>query len=312
MQGVYFLWHYPAVCKQRWLGAAICDAKGDLTPEFKARFGGYLAHMQAIVARRGWQGRIYITTMDEPYTYHLHDADRAQDTPENNYRVIAAFARLVRKAAPGLKTFATADPVPALEGSIDHWCLRNLGHAAAARVRAESFGETVTFCDNYRTFIDYPAVSARSLGWLAWKIGARGWLTYETLGDFSRAWEGPAFVYPVFSGGTVWGMGQLFYPNPTGSGHVAASLRWELMREGCDDYAYLWLLREAVRQLPEDRRDSAPAREARALIDTAADAVVGGSGDAETTPSSAAPNAQSDRVPHDLRQRIGDLIEQLN
>ena len=311
LQGVYFLWHFPAVAKQRWLGAPVCDAQGALTPEFLRLFGAYLKHMHAVLVRRGWLDRVFITTMDEPYTYHLHGEERAQDTPENNNRVIGHFVRFVRAAAPGMKTFATADPAPGLNGLIDHWCLRNLTHAAEARERAEKFGETVTFCDNYRTFIDYPAVSARSLGWLAWKIGARGWLTYETLGAFTDAWEGPAFVYPLYSGGTVWGMGQLFYPAPAGSGYVAPSLRWELLREGCDDYQYLWLLRARLDGLPPDRRDSAAAREARALLDTAAGQVVGGSGDAETAAQPAAPNAQSNRVPHDLRQRIGDLIEQL-
>lgn len=311
MQGVYFLWHYPAVTQQRWNGAAICDATGELTPAFKARFGAYLKHMHAVIARRGWLGRIMVTTMDEPYTYHLHDEGRKQDTPENNYRVIGSFVRFVREVAPGLKTYATADPAPGLNGLIDHWCLRNLKHAGEARERAAAHGETVTFCDNYRTFIDYPAVSARSLGWLAWKIGAAGWLTYETLGGFSTAWEGPAFVYPLFGGGTVWGMGQLFYPDPAGSGRIASSLRWELMREGCDDYAYLWLLRQRVAGLSAEKRAGAAAREAQVLLDSAASQVVGGTGDAETESGTAAPNAQSNRIPHELRRRIGDTIEQL-
>ena len=312
MQGVYFLWHYPAVAKQRWFGALICDEKGDLTADFQSRFGAYLKHMHAVLERRGWLGRVFITTMDEPYTYHLHHEDRARDTPANNYRVMGNFVRFVRATAPGLRTYATADPTPELNGLIDHWCLRNLDRAAAARERVEKHGEVVTFCDNYRTFIDYPAVSARSLGWLAWKIGAQGWLTFETLGSFTEAWEGPVVVYPHYSGGTVWGMGQLFYPALTGSGYIATSLRWEMMREGCEDYAYLWLLRERIRALPAARQDSVAAREARALLDSAAEHVVGGSGDAETTSQAAKPNAQSNRVPHDLRQRIGDLIEQLS
>lgn len=309
LQGVYFLWHYPAVTRQRWFGAPICGEDGDLTAEFKQAFGAYLKHMHAVITRRGWLGRIYITTMDEPYTYHLHNEDRARDTPENNYRVIGNYVRFVRAAAPGLRTFATADPAPALNGLIDLWCLRNLKHAAEARARADKYGETVTFCDNYRTFVDYPAVSARSLGWLAWKLGARGWLTYETLGAFTEAWEGPAFVYPNFSGGLVWGMGQMFYPDVRGQGGVASSLRWEMMREGCDDYAYLWLLRERVDRLTPAQRETAAAQAAHRLLETAADAVVGGAGDAETSSQNASPNAQRNRIPHDLRRRIGDLIE---
>ena len=131
----------------------------------------------------------------------------------------------------------------------------------------------MTFCDNYRTFIDYPAISARSFGWLAWQTGARGWLTFETLGAYRTAWEAPVMVYPQFSGATVWGMGQMFYPEPL-TGAPLNSLRWELMREGCDDYEYLWLLREALKAKPN--------ADAQQLVDTSTQRIVAGGGDAET------------------------------
>ena len=307
MQGLYFLWHFPAVIQQRWFGARICNHRGELEPEFEARYGAYLRHMHALLKRRGWLDRVFLSTMDEPYTYHT--GDRAQDTPENNYRVIASFVRLVRREAPGLKTFATANPHPALHGLIDHWCLRNLDSAAEATQRVRQFGETVTFCDNYRTFVDYPAVSARSLGWLAWKIGARGWLTYETTGSFAESWEGPVFVYPQLGGSTVWGMGHLFYPDVSGRGSIAPSLRWELMREGAEDYLYLHLLRQRVES--GGSSDNEALKQARVLLENAASEVVGGSGDAETTDRQRQPNAQSNGVPHRLRRQAADLLERL-
>lgn len=307
MQGLYFLWHFPAVTKQRWFGAQICEDNGEIHPDFEVRFGAYLKHMHEVLERRGWLDRFFVATMDEPYTYHT--SDRAQDTPTNNYRVIRNFVQFLRKTAPGLRTFATADPHPELNGFIDHWCLRNLDHANEARERAEKFGEVVTFCDNYRTFIDYPAVSARSFGWLAWKFGARGWLTFETLGSFAQAWEGPVFVYPQFGGSTVWGMGQMFYPDLSGMGSVAPSLRWEMMREGAEDYQYLWLLRTKLHKLPATLIETPEAQEARQILSSGAAEVVGGTGDAEIASMDRKPNAQSNRVPMALRKRIGDLIE---
>ncbi len=309
MQGLYFLWHFPAVTKQRWFGAQICDENGDIHPDFKARFGAYLKHMHALLERRGWLDRFFVATMDEPYTYHT--SDRAQDLPANNYRVIRNFVQFLRKTAPGLRAFATADPHPDLNGFIDHWCLRNLDHAAEARERARNFGEVVTFCDNYRTFIDYPAVSARSFGWLAWKFGARGWLTYETLGSFAEAWEGPVFVYPQFGGSTVWGMGQMFYPDTHGAGAVAPSLRWEMMREGAEDYQYLWLLQNTLDGLSQALKQTEEAREAARILTDCASEVVGGTGDAEVSSKERKPNAQGNIVPMNLRKRVGDLIEKL-
>ncbi|MBX7211479.1 MAG: DUF4091 domain-containing protein [Verrucomicrobiaceae bacterium] len=299
-QGLYFLYHYPAVTTQKWLGATICAKDRTLTPEFRQLFGTYLKHMHGVLKQRGWLDRAFIGTMDEPYTYHL--SDRENDTPANNYDVVRNFVAFVREVAPGLRTFCTADPVEGLIGSIDHWCLRNLDHAAAAKERAEKHGEIVTFCDNYRTFIDYPAISARSFGWLAWRIGARGWLTYETLGAYRTAWEAPLLVYPMFSGATVWGMGQMFYPEPL-TGAPLRSLRWELMREGCDDYEYLWLLREALK--------SKPNAEAQKLLDTAAQSIVAGGGDAETMAKARTANASSNQTAHQMREKIAGWIEKL-
>lgn len=299
-QGLYFLYHYPAVTQQKWLGAVICRPDKTLTPEFQQLFGAYLKHMHGVLKQRGWLDKAFIGTMDEPYTYHL--GDRVNDTPANNYEVVRNFVAFVRQTAPGLRTFCTADPVDGLIGHIDHWCLRNLEHAAAAKERAEKHGEVFTFCDNYRTFIDYPAISARSFGWLAWQTGASGWLTYETMGSYKTAWEAPVLVYAMFSGATVWGMGQMFYPDPL-TGAPLNSLRWELMREGCDDYEYLWLLREALKAKPNP--------EAQQCLDTAASRIVASGGDAETMRQVSTINAVSNSVAHEQREMIATWIERL-
>lgn len=308
MQGVYFLWHYPAVTRQNWFGARIAGEDKQLTADFQLRFRAYLGAMNALIKRHGWTGRVYLATMDEPYTYHT--GDRTLDTPENNYAVVRNFVAFVRQWAPDVRTFVTADPVPGLIGQVDHWCLRNLKFAAAARERAEKHGEVFTYCDNYRTFIDFPAVAPRSQGWLAWKLGAQGWLTFETMGGLTTAWESPVTVINNFNGPLVWGMGQMFYPEPAGTG-LLPSLRWELMREGCDDYEYLWLLRERVNALPPAGQSAPSIDRARSLLASAADAVVGGTGDPEASSAIPEPNAQSNQVPHRLREQIAELIESL-
>ena len=300
-QGLYFLYHYSAVKNQKWFGTPICSDDKSMAPEFKRLFGSYLRQIHALLKKRGWLDRAFIATMDEPYT--CHTSDRINDIPANNYEVIRNFVTFVREVAPGLRTFCTADPVEGLNGYIDHWCLRNLDHAAAAKERAEKHGEVFTFCDNYRTFIDYPAVSARSLGWLAWQIGARGWLTYETLGSYRTAWEAPVLTYAQFNGASVWGMGQMFYPDPL-SGAPLKSLRWELMREGCDDYEYLWLLSEALKAKPNP--------EAQQFLDASTQSIVSGGGDAETMARTQTKNAISNLEAHKMREKVADWIEKLS
>jgi len=311
MQGVYFLYHYPMVTRQRWFGEVICEANGELAAGFREGFGAYLQHMAAIVRKRGWAGKLFLTTMDEPYTYHASSPeDRKLDTPENNYRVVRNFVGFVRRAAPEFKTFITADPCDGLNGHIDCWCLRNLIHAEKAKERAERYHEQFLFCENYRHFIDFPAISTRSMGWLAWRIGAKGWLTYETLGQFTHAWEEPVYSYPIYSGPIVWGMGQFFYPDIQGAGGIAGSIRWEMMREGCEDYGYVTLLDRHIQRLSgQTGATGERVREAAGLIQEASQTLAGFPGDRKTVPDGEYGMAQCNSVAHRFRERIGDWIE---
>jgi hypothetical protein len=319
MQGLYFLWHFPAVTAQRWPafplrgepGALVCGADGELTADFKRLFGSYLRQANALVERRGWKGRVLVSTMDEPYTGHVAGEGRERDKPENNYKVIRNLVALIRDAAPALRTFCTANPVPELEGYVDQWCLRNLEAAGSGRFPEPKGGGVLTLCDNYRTFIDYPMVAPRTLGWLCWRTGARGWLTFETLSELGRAWQEPTLVYPQFRGGTVWGMGQMFYPEPLGSGLVP-SLRWEMMRKGAEDYEYLWLLQERLNALTSAQRAGELAQAAEAFLAHAADAVAGVGSEVETSRGPARPNAQTQEVPHRVREEAAVWIERLS
>jgi len=319
MQGLYFLWHFPAVTAQRWPafplpglpGATVSAQNGELTEDFKKLFGAYLKQVNSLVERRGWVGKVFLSTMDEPYTSHVTGEGREQDKPANNYKVIRSLVKLVREAAPALRTFCTANPVPELEGQIDQWCLRNLEAAGNGRFPQPKGGGVLTLCDNYRTFIDYPMVAPRTLGWLCWKTGARGWLTFETLSELGRAWQEPTLVYPQFRGGTVWGMGQMFYPEPLGTG-LLPSLRWEMMRKGAEDYEYLWLLQQRLEALTPAQREGALAREAAAFLEHVADGVAGVGSELETSSGPARPNTQTQQAPHRLREEAAAWIERLS
>jgi hypothetical protein len=171
---------------------------------------------------------------------------------------------------------------------------------ALARSRSEQFGDVVTFCDNYRTFIDYPAAAPRSLGWIAWRIGARGWLTFETLAAFQQPWE-PVFVYPRLDGGTVWGLGHLFHPAGFND-PPTPTLRWLLMRDGVEDYEYLWTLARLLESFPNPQASEF-------LVTVAADIIPGG--DAEARAQTGQPEPPSQRSLQARRLAAAQWIEQL-
>jgi|ETNmetMinimDraft_26_1059896.scaffolds.fasta_scaffold01605_6 hypothetical protein len=308
LQGIYYMWHFPHVAKQRWPIASpvfIATEQAGLRPEFKKAFGSYMKHMNEIVRRNGWAGRVFVTSLDEPYTYHATGEARKLDTPENNYRVIAEYCDLVHTVAPDLRTFVTADPVPELVGKIDHWSLRTYRDLKLTRERAAE-GDVVTFLDNYRSIIDFPLASSRSFGWLSWKLGASGWINSQSMAGFERSWEGSVFNFPIPNTPIWWGCMMLFYPDPIHT-QFLPSVRWEMMREGCDDYEYLWLLDRRVKRLGPN---SADAKAGIALLARAQDmADTKAFREPPKSTQQTRANEHSNRTLWELRCQIGELLK---
>ncbi len=254
---VYHLWHHPAVRKQKWYGVRIFDDDLGLTPEFRRTFGDYVGKMTAYFRAKGWLGRVYMTTMDEPHT--------AEDL-----LAVRNFGRFVKAVAPEIKLFCTTYPRAELLNIIDAWCPQRYDRAAWEKERAE--GKEFMFYKNWFQLTDMPMVNPRLYGWLAMKTGAAGWLTYATMGRWNRAWDEPYVLYPNL-GTKAWGLGLWWYPGLL-ERRILKSARWEIMREGAEDVEYFHLLRDRLQALSETRKQSDEARAARAFLDTATDRVV--------------------------------------
>jgi hypothetical protein len=181
-----------------------------------------------------------------------------------------------------------------LAGAVDIWCpvSPNYDHAKAekCRARGERFwwyvccGPKAPFCT---LFIDHPATELRVWLWQTWQRNIVGNLVWE-----SNYWTSSA-AYPdkaqnpyqdpmgYVSGystprGTkaYWGNGdgRFIYPpeaaaEPGMSGGrpvlepPVSSIRWEMLREGIEDYETLYLLRELIAK----KRDSLSAEELKQL-----------------------------------------------
>jgi hypothetical protein len=100
--------------------------------------------------------------------------------------------------------------------------------------------------------IDRPGIEARITPWLAWLERVQGLVYYST-----TDWSPDPWSDPWTNAGN--GDGLLFYPpkdtsiafdasNPQ-SNRLVPSIRWELLREGMEDYEYLWLLNQGDPQI---------------------------------------------------------------
>lgn len=252
---------------------------GEETPQYQAMFASYVRQLETHFRERGWLEMAYVYWFDEP--------------EPRDYDFVAQGMRRLKQSAPGLRRMLTEEPGDnVLAGLVDIWCpvSPNYNQAAADKRRAlgERFwwyvctGPKAPYCT---LFIDHPATELRVWHWQAWQRQIVGTLVWQTNYWTSEAaypdqpqnpYEDPMGYVSGYSTPRgvkrYWGNGdgRFLYPplaaavpGRSGAQSVIAppvsSLRWEMLREGVEDYEFLYLLRELLQQ----RRGSLPAEEVR-------------------------------------------------
>ncbi|MGL4942637.1 MAG: glycoside hydrolase domain-containing protein [Thermoguttaceae bacterium] len=239
------------------------------TPQYQAMLHDYLTKLQAHLEEKGWLDNAYVYWFDEP--------------DPKDYEFVARSLKLLQTHAPKLRRMMTEEPnaafVKTLQDfgtSIDIWCpvSENYNDASARERMAagEKFwwyvctGPKSPYCT---LFIDHAATALRAWHWQAWERGIGGTLVWESTywtsdAAFPDAPQNP-YLDPMgyVSGystprGTklFWGNGDGRFVYPPLEAAVpgmndgkfvlkppVSSIRWEMIREGVEDYEMLSLLR---------------------------------------------------------------------
>ncbi len=237
------------------------------TPEYDVLMKKYLGQVEAHLREKGWLRKAYIYWFDEP-------------NPKD-YEFVKEGMAVLKRSAPGLTRMLTEQPEEAMYGSVDLWCPLTASYSEKICRQRQALGERVMWyvcCgprEPYATlFIDHPAIDFRMWLWQTYKYDVEGiliWATnYWTSGcaypepNYQNPWQDPmswvsGYSTPV---GTrrAWGNGDgrfLYPPNTQGAADKTtkylcgpvSSIRWEILRDGIEDFEYLWQLRHAVRTL---------------------------------------------------------------
>lgn len=241
------------------------------SPEYQALFSGAVKGIVDHLKRKDWLDRAYVYWFDEP-------------EPKDYPFVKAGMDRLGR-FAPGLPRMLTEEPGPELDGSVDIWCpiTPNYDHEAAEERRARGDQFWWYVCTGPKApfatlFLDHPATDLRVWLWQTWKYKVEGVLIWSTNwwtsssafpDSFQDPYEDPMSYVGGAPEGTraFWGNGdgRFIYP-PEAASHPGrskspvieapvSSIRWEMLREGIEDYELLWMLRD---RLAKQRESLAP------------------------------------------------------
>ena len=221
----------------------------------------YLRQVAEFYRQRGWLNRlVFNSPIDEPNTAQAFEETRR-------------WATLVHEAAPGVPFLVTKSPAGGnpewgpLAGYANSFSvhgneLNRLAVKEAIRREQAKGGEITWYisCDQVypqpNFFIDGPPMDPVMVPWITWRYGMQG-ILYWDLKYWSQTpdpWLDPVTYLSGFlcsRGGILNGEGSLLYPGSrtrryTGQKDVdgpVSSIRLELLREGIEDYEYLWLLK---------------------------------------------------------------------
>jgi len=235
------------------------------TPEYQAMFASQVQQIEAHLREKGWLDMAFVYWFDEP--------------DPKDYEFVANGMKRLEKYAPGLTRMITEQPSGEFDAHVNVWCpvSHNYDHAAAEaqRERGERFwwyvctGPKAPYCT---LFIDHPATELRVWLWQTWQrriVGNLVWQAmywtssaaypdepqnpyedpmgyvsgYSTPKGVKRFWGNGdgRFVYPPLAASApgISGPDPVFEP-------PVSSIRWEMLREGIEDYECLYLLRELV------------------------------------------------------------------
>ncbi|MBU0607796.1 MAG: DUF4091 domain-containing protein, partial [Armatimonadetes bacterium] len=229
------------------------------SPEYERLFAGYARELQDHLEQKGWLSKAYLYWYDEP--------------EPGDYEFVRQTNERIHRAAPKLNRMLTEQPEPALFGAVDTWCPVSPNYDRKTCQARQKLGEKIWWyvCCGPKApwaglFIDHGATELRVWLWQTWQNKLQGCLVWESTWWTSSGsphqpqnpWTDPMGWTPE---GGCWGNGDgrfiypanRDYPNdkrPYVEGPVD-SIRWEMLREGLEDWEYLYLLNQCVqRKLP--------------------------------------------------------------
>ena len=213
----------------------------------------YMRRVAEHLVDKGVLGRGYDYITDEP-------------TPENYDAVIEA-AKLVRMADQRIKVLLTEQVEDKLIGSVDIWVPIGPEYNEQRAKQRQATGEQVWWylCTWPKHpwpgyFIDYPAMDLRMWHWMTWRYGLNGILYWETCYWQDNPWQTPMSQPDHRKWDWGNGDGHLLYPaTKTPSKKFVAkgpvdSIRWEMIREGIEDWDYFRTLQDRIDATPAAKR----------------------------------------------------------
>lgn len=238
---------------------------GEQTPQYQAMFSSQAQQIQEHLRQKGWLSMAYVYWFDEP--------------DPKDYPFVRNGMERLKQYAPAIQTMLTEEPNEALGRAVDIFCPLTPAYLPreAEKLRAQGTRFWWYVCTAPKApycteFLDHPASDLRVWHWQTWQQKVVGTLVWHSNYWTSECaypdqpqnpYEDPQCYVSGYStpkgAKRFWGNGdgRFIYP-PLAAAVPGAScaspvleppvssIRWEMLREGVEDYEFLYLLRERL------------------------------------------------------------------
>jgi glycosyl hydrolase family 123 len=214
--------------------------------EYRAKLGSYLSALDAYIVSAGYANAAYYHIVNEPQT-------------DQDYTITGQISGFVHSKSPHLRQLLSEQVEPAVYNypgaKIDIWMPTISNYEPVkSHDRQKNHGEQVWWYYLYGDdpplpnpiLMSHPGIEARVTPWLAWAERVDGLLHYSASDWDENPWTTPNVT------GLDNGDAFFFYPPRKDNQPLATcgqngnrlvpSIRWENLRDGMEDYEYLWLL----------------------------------------------------------------------
>ena len=279
--------------------------RGKLRLEYKQAYKACLKLFWDHIKAKGWERKFTLYISDEPF-----------DAQEPIRKQMRALCEMIHEVDPTIPIYSsTWHHQPQWDGYLSVWGIGHYGIVPVSKLKEIlAGGAKFWWTTDGQMCTDTPYCAAeRLLPYFCFKYGAEAyefwgidWLTYD---PYAFGWH--RYIHQSDEPGKEYfvrypnGDGYLAYPGkPIGQAGAVTSIRLEQVREGCEDYEYLELLRAAVAKAKAAGRDVTEAERTLASVrELVSIPNAGGLQSARALPD---PGAV-----FDLRRRVARAIESL-
>ena len=199
----------------------------EFLPQFLPAFENHLRE-------KGWFEKTVFHIADEPSN---HNVTRWREASEFIHRYAPSLKRI-----DAIETTHCFDRLEIWVPKLDHLAAWHNVYKKAQQQGYELWFYTVGIFQkgSYpNKTVDVPLIESRILHWLNYRFGLKGYLHWGY-----NHWTNDPFTAPGKHRGDGWHV----YPKKDG---LINSLRWEQMRNGIQDYEYLWMLEHKIKKIKD-------------------------------------------------------------